>query len=70
MSETEAVAVKDNGEASDLGLDLAGEDLQEDVGRGEPVLYRDEARVPLAEVQNHNSASKLVSALTNSVKLS
>ena len=70
MSETEAVTVEDDGEASDLGLDLAGEDLQEDVGRGKPVLHRDEAGVPLAEVQNHNSASKLVSALTNCVELS
>ena len=50
MSETEAVAVEDDGEASDLSLDLSGEDLQEDIGRGEPVLYRNEAGIPFAEV--------------------
>ena len=70
VSETEAVAVEDDSEASDLGLDLSGEDLQEDIGRGEPVLHWDEAGVPLAEVQNYNSATKLVSALTNRVELS
>ena len=70
MSETESFAVEDDGEPGDLGLDLAGDHLQEDEGRGEPVLHRDLAGVPLAEVQDRNSPSKLVSALKNCVNLS
>ena len=70
MSETEALAVENDGETGDLGLDLAGDHLQEDEGRGEPVLHRDLAGVPLAEVQDRNSPSKLVSALKNRVNLS
>ena len=70
MSKTEAFAVQDDSEAGDLGLHLAGDDLQEDVGGGEPVLHWNQAGVPLAEVQDCNSSSKLVSTLTNRVELS